>query len=125
MGKHKLETACRTLDHETSVYTLAGDLFGNPEGYAFQDEVRKQIAAGKRKIVIDLESIVRIDSSGIGILVAVMWSASRAGGGLVLASIPARVEKILEIAMLLDHIEHAESVEAAVATLERMNLEQS
>ena len=58
-----------------------------------------------------------LDSAGIGILASVMWSASQAGGGMVLASLPATVEKLLGIVMLLDRIDHADSRESALAKL--------
>jgi anti-anti-sigma factor len=122
MWKKKLEVGSEVRDDQTRVYTLSGCLFGSSEGYGFQEEVRKEIASGVTKIVIDLSSVEKIDSSGIGILVATMWSASQAGAGLVLAALSARVEKVMSIAMLLDHIEHADSVEDALAKLDRMKL---
>jgi len=122
MWKKKLEVGSEVRDDQTRIYTLAGNLFGSSEGYGFQEEIRKQIASGVTRIVIDLSSVEKIDSSGIGILVATMWSASQAGAGLVLAALSARVEKVLSIAMLLDHIEHADSVEDALAKLDRMQL---
>ena len=123
MWKNKLEVHCEARDDQTVIYTLSGNLFGSPEGYGFQEEVRQKIAAGIKRIVVDLESIERIDSSGIGILVATMYSASRAGARMVLAAISKKVETVLSIAMLLDHIDHADSVEAALAMLDRMDLE--
>jgi len=99
------------------VYTLSGNLFGSPEGYAFQEDVRRTIADGARGVVIDVAGITRIDSSGVGILVAIMWSASSARTKLVLTALPQRVEKVLSLAMLLDHIDHAPTVEAALDKL--------
>jgi anti-anti-sigma factor len=101
------------------VYALNGQLCGTAPSYAFQDEVRKAIGEGTGKIVLDLGGVERIDSCGIGILASLMWSASQAGGGMVLASVPKQVEKLLGIVMLLDHIEHADSRDAAVAMLAR------
>jgi anti-sigma B factor antagonist len=122
MWNTKLEVESESRDDNTRIYSLSGALFASDDAYAFQQQVRDEIAGGAHKIVIDLSSVEKIDSSGIGILVALMWSASRAGGALVLAAIPSRVEKILEIAKLLDHIDHAESEAAALAMLEGMKL---
>jgi len=123
MWKNKLEYGSEARDEQTFIYTLTGNLFGSTEGYAFQDEVREKIASGVKKVVINLEKVDRIDSSGVGILVATMWSASQAGAGLVLASLSSTVEKVLSIAMLLDHIDHAASVEDALTRLDWMQLE--
>jgi anti-sigma B factor antagonist len=104
------------------VYALSGNLFGSTAGYAFQDEVRGKISSGTTRIVIDLSGVKRVDSSGVGILVALMWSTSQAGGALGLASIPPRVGKVLEIGMLLEHIRHADTVDEAVAVVAAMDL---
>ena len=123
MWKNKLEVVSEARDDQTWIYTLSGSLFGSTEGYAFQDEVREKIAGGVKKIVIDLAAVNKIDSSGIGILVAMMWSASSGGVGLVLASLSNTVEKVLSIAMLIDHIDHADTVPDALARLDGMKLE--
>ena len=122
MAKKNFEVVSVAHDDETRIYTLSGRLFGSPEAYGFQEEVRQKIASGTRKIVIDLATVDRIDSSGIGILVAMMWSASQKGAGLILAALSAKVEQVLSIAMLLDHIDHASTVEKALARLDEMEL---
>jgi anti-sigma B factor antagonist len=122
-GRKPLQVRREEPDPRTAVYALSGDLFGSPEGYAFQDEVRKRVSGGGRRVVLEMAGVEKIDSSGVGILVALMWSASNAGAGLVLAALPQRVEKVLSIAMLLQHIDHADSVEAARARLDEMGLE--
>lgn len=99
----------------TVIYRLAGDLFGSAAGYAFQNVVRDGVAAGSRRVVLDLAEVTRIDSTGVGILVALMWSASRGGAALALAALPAHVEGVLSIAMLLPHISHAATVDDALA----------
>jgi anti-anti-sigma factor len=114
---NRLQVRKERHDDRTWIYTLAGDLYGNSEGYAFQDEVRAEVQAGCRRIVVDLAGVGRIDSSGVGILVAMMFSASNAGGALCLVALSDKVEKVLGIAMLLDHIAHAPSVPEALAKL--------
>ncbi|NIM00724.1 MAG: STAS domain-containing protein [Acidobacteria bacterium] len=99
------------------VYTLGGNLFGSPEGYAFQDDVRGAVAEGPRGIVVDVSAVQRLDSSGVGILLTIMWSASQAGTKLILAALPERIEKILSVAVALEHIEHAPTLNEALARL--------
>ncbi len=114
---HKLEFRSEAHGDMAWVYTLTGDLYGNAGGYALQDEIRKKIAAGAHCIVIDLAGVQKMDSAGIGVLVAIMWSASRAGGRLILAALSPKVRDLLSIAMLLDHMDHAGSVEEALAKM--------
>jgi len=121
MIRKKLEYSRETpgaADRELVVFTLAGFLSGAEPAYGFQDEVRQLIAGGCRKIVVDIAGVERIDSCGIGILASLMWSASQAEAAMVFAGIPRQVEKLLQIVMLLDHIDHAPSREAAIALLQ-------
>lgn len=104
----------------TAVYTVAGKLFGSPAGYALQEEIRQKVAGGQRRLILDLESVQRIDSSGVGILVAIIWSTTQAGGNVVLATVPPAVEKVLGLTMLLGHVDHAPTVAEAIQTLERL-----
>lgn len=122
MTRKKFEFSSETptgADGGLAVFTLAGPLNGLESAYAFQDEVRRKIADGCGKVVLDLAAVERIDSCGIGILASLMWSASQAGVGMVLAAVPGHVEKLLQIVTLLDHIDHAPSREAAIALLQR------
>ena len=81
MSKTKIESRCEPLDDDTCLYRLEGMLSGSTDSYRFQDEVREKIGSGTKMILVDLSGVKRIDSSGVGILVAIMWSASSAGGG--------------------------------------------
>ncbi len=118
MVKKKFEFSSESPDDGTIIYTLTGFLFGSSEAYGFQEGLREKIASGVKKIVIDLAAVERIDSAGLGILASVMWSASQAGGQMVLTELPKQVEKLLDMALLLDRIDHADSREAALAMLE-------
>jgi anti-sigma B factor antagonist len=106
-----------TRDGGVVVYRLRGSLHGTAAGYAFQETVRREVASGTTRVAVDLGGVERIDSSGIGILVAIMFSTSNAGGKLVLSSVPERVSKALGIAMLLDRIEQAPTADDALARL--------
>lgn len=114
---HKLEFRSEPRGDMTWVYTLTGDLYGNAGGYALQEEIREKIASGAHCIVIDLAGVEKMDSAGIGVLVAIMWSASKAGGRLILAALSDKVRDLLSIAMLLDHMDHADSVEEALSKM--------
>lgn len=118
MLKSKLEMSTQARDKATYVYSLTGDLLGSHEGYSFQEDVRSKVHSGAKNIILDLGAVTRIDSSGIGILVAIMFSVSNAGGRLVMAGLTPRVKSALGIAMLLDRIEQAETAEAALARLQ-------
>ena len=119
-----MKLAVESNEHESGalIYSLSGNLHGTPEGYAFQDDVRNRFSAGTRKIVIDLAEVDRIDSCGIGILAAIAMSSQSSGGGLVLASLPERIEQVLGVTHFLQFVEHAASVTEALEKLDAMKL---
>jgi anti-sigma B factor antagonist len=119
--REKLTVRTEERGDGTTVYYLSGRFYGTAEAYAFQDQARAAIAAGARRTVIDLSGVDRIDSSGIGILVGLMFSGHRSGGGIVLARIPAEIKDLLGMLMLLERMEHADSLEEAVAKLDAMS----
>ncbi len=119
-AKKILEFTCETPEgagSEMAVYAVSGNLYGSSQAYGFQDDVRQKIAGGTKKIVIDLADAEKIDSCGIGILASVMWSASQAGCGMVLVSVPEQVERLLAMVMLTDRIDGADSRAEAIAKL--------
>jgi anti-anti-sigma factor len=122
MAKRKLTVEFEEVGETTGLYRLAGGLYGTSEAFAFQDEVRRKLEAGMRRVAVDLAGVDRIDSSGVGILAAIITSAQRRKAGLVLASLPSHVEQVLSIAWLLKCVEHAASTPEALAKLEAMQL---
>ena len=116
---NKLDVRHDTPEDGIHVYSLTGSLFGTTGGYAFVDQIREQAGAGAKGIVVDFAGVDRIDSCGIGIIVSTVWSASQAGRQMILAAIPERIERVLTMAMLLDHIGNAPTVEEALAKIKQ------
>jgi anti-anti-sigma factor len=119
MTHRKLEFRCDRRDDRTLVYTASGDLYGSRGGYDLQDEIRRQVGDGANDVILDLAAVESIDSSGVGILVTMMWSASNAGSRFVVVALSKKVSEVLGIAMLLDHIDHADSIDEALEKLGR------
>jgi anti-sigma B factor antagonist len=121
MTKKELVFAAQELG-AARVYRLSGWLYGTTGGYAFQEEIRQAVADGGRRFVVDLSGVQRIDSCGIGILAASIFSAQRAGGGIVLASLPEQVRRVLGVTMFLDHVAHADTLDDALAKVASMGV---
>ena len=61
----------------------------------FSTAVTQLIAAGERKVVVDLSSVGYVDSATIGCLMDLYRQANAAGGALKLAGVQKRVETML------------------------------
>ena len=83
----------------TYVVALAGevDLLGAP---ALKDALQDAIAAGARRIVIDMTATRFIDSTTLGVILGASKRLRPQGGELVLVIDHASIRKIFEITLL-------------------------
>jgi len=65
-------------------------------------------------VVLQLDQVEFVDSSGLGALVRLMQSARSKGGDLKLSGVPPKIRKTLEMTNLLSQFETYESVEEAI-----------
>ena len=65
-------------------------------------------------VVLQLDQVEFIDSSGLGALVRLMQAARSKGGDLKLSGVPPKIRKTLEMTNLLSHFETYDSVEEAI-----------
>ena len=73
---------------------------GGEEYPGLRDFVRGQIEKGRPHLILDLSSVERIDSNGVGEIVAVWQHAKNQGGELVLVGLKPRIRDIFEILYL-------------------------
>lgn len=83
-----------------------------------RDTVDELLADGRRKIVLDVSGLARIDSSGIGELVAALKRAQSVGARLVLLQPAESVRRILDLSHVLPLFETHDDEEAAVTAVE-------
>ena len=85
---------------------------------ALREAVAEAIEAGARNILVDLEAVTTIDSSGIGELVSAFTSVSNRGGKLKLVNLPPKVTDILQITQLISVFEVHDSMQEALDSFE-------
>jgi anti-sigma B factor antagonist len=71
----------------------------------FSSAITQLIAAGERKVVVNLSSVGYVDSATIGCLMDLYRQASAAGGSLKLAGVQKRVETMLTMTGAQNFIE--------------------
>ena len=76
-----------------------------------REAVMNILDSGTINILVNLENVVRIDSSGIGELVSAYTTTNNRGGKLKLCCIPNKIIQILQITQLISVFEiyHEES----------------
>jgi anti-sigma B factor antagonist len=93
------------------------DLEGDESSH-FKERIREIISEGASRVVIDLDRVSFIDSSGLGALISGLKMARAAGGDLVLASLSPEIRSVFEITRLLRVFDAHEDAESAVASFE-------
>jgi len=68
-----------------AVIALAGKVMLGANTSAIEELIATLLAEGVRKIVVDLEGVTHIDSTGIGVLIASLGKVTQAGGALAMA----------------------------------------
>jgi anti-sigma B factor antagonist len=89
----------REVSHVTIV-DINGRIVLGDEIEQIRDTVRELVAAGKKKIVLNLAKVDYIDSSGVGELVASYTNVRNAGGEMKLMNLTKKVHDILNVTKL-------------------------
>ena len=99
-----------------TVVDLSGKITLGEGGTTLRDEVRKLLAKGQKKIVLNLGEVNYIDSSGLGELVSAYTAVKNAGGELKLLSLTSKVRDLLVITKLVTVFDVKDDEAAAVAS---------
>lgn len=87
------------------------DLYNAPE---IKDIINKLIDEKKYNVVINLEEVSYIDSSGIGALISSLSNLKKYQGGLKIINVYASVRKVFELTKLTSFFEIFDSEDEAV-----------
>ena len=79
-------------------------------------QLKKLLAKGVRKLLLNLEDVTQLDSSGISAVVGAYVSLSRQGGSLKLLCPGGRVHDVLRVIRLADFIPTFENETQALAS---------
>ncbi len=96
------------------VVSLDGNLFGEPEISEVRKEIYTVLERGLTKVVLDLSKVDKINSSGLGTLMAILASIKLKGGELHLANITGHVGSVLMLTKLVKVLKIYETVDRAV-----------
>jgi anti-sigma B factor antagonist len=100
---------------EVIIVDLSGKITLGEGGLTLRDEVRKLLAAGSKKIVMNLAEVNYIDSSGLGELVSAYTAVKNAGGELKLLNLTSKVRDLLVITKLVTVFDVKDDEAAAVS----------
>jgi anti-sigma B factor antagonist len=97
-----------------TVLDIEGRIVLGEESNSFREKVKSLLAAGKKKIVLNLANVSYIDSAGLGTLVATYHSARSQGAILKLANLGAKFKEVLQVTKLMTVFDTYDSEGTAV-----------
>ena len=95
-----MEIVERTVS-DVTVLDLKGKMTLGEGDELLKDKINSLLAAGKKKLLLNLESVPYIDSAGLGEVVRTYTTVSRQGGSHKLLNLTKRIEDLLSITKLL------------------------
>ena len=102
-----------TQDGKCLIYRLSGVLGESSYSFEFGEELRQRLKDGPDRVILNLENLEYITSSGVGIIAASDTSAKNAEKVFVLSNVPKKVRRVLDICGILDVIAVHETEEQA------------
>ena len=111
-----LKITSREVDG-VSVLALDGRIVLGEETSTLREKVKSLLGEGKKDIVLNLNNVTLIDSSGLGALVAAYSSAKSGGASLRLSNLGSRVDELLQITKLYTVFEVSETEADALRAL--------
>src|SRR4029077_16594070 len=101
---------------DITVLDLKGKMTLGEGDELLKDKINSLLAAGKKKLLLNLEGVPYIDSAGLGEVVRTYTTVSRQGGSLKLLNLTKRIEDLLSITKLLTVFDTFDSESEAVAS---------
>lgn len=105
------------------VIALQGDLWGGEDTFRLKDEIKEAAAAliadGERRFVLDLKKTKRVNSTGIGVLVAIHSSIKGPDREVKVCEVTSRARTSLVVTGVLQLFDIHETRDEAVAAFVR------
>jgi anti-sigma B factor antagonist len=99
-----------------TVLDLSGRITLGEGSIALRDAVREALAAGSKKMLLNVGDVNYIDSAGLGELVSAYTSVKNAGGDLKLVNLSKKIKDLLVITKLLTVFDVKEDEKDALAS---------
>jgi anti-sigma B factor antagonist len=100
---------------DVAVITFGALAIGGPDAVELTATIRDTAANGATCLVLDLEHVAVMNSSGLGMLVSARSTTAALGMELCLAAVPTNVMNLLTMTQLSTVFELHSTVDAAVA----------
>jgi anti-sigma B factor antagonist len=101
-----------------SLVELDGRIVLGEESNSLREKLKSLVAAGKKKIVLNMANVKYIDSTGLGTLVAAHLSAKTQGASVRLCQLGKKFHDVMQVTKLLTVFDVYDTQAAAVSSFQ-------
>ncbi len=106
-------------DGNIKIFQLFGELIDREQPKTMVDDVAENIEKGKIKILLNLQELKYINSSGLNVLINILTKARKAGGDVAICNINDKNRELLIITKLDSIFNVCDTMEQAIALLNK------
>ena len=96
------------------ILEMSGKLMGGPDAEAFDEILKVLIHGGSKNVIVSMEKVKWVNSTGLGILISGYTTLKKSGGQLKLLRVSDRIESIFIVSKLFTVFESYEDEDEAV-----------
>ncbi|MEZ5063537.1 MAG: STAS domain-containing protein [bacterium] len=102
---------------DVSILEISGEMYGGPENQKLLELATEIAGNGGRKLLLNLEKVKWIASTGLGILVTTKTRFEREGGRIAMCRLNERVLTLFQVTKLVTMMEVYDSEDEALKAL--------
>jgi anti-sigma B factor antagonist len=101
------------------VYHLMGELIDRSQAMKMLEELDESISKGENKVLLNLQDLKYINSSGLNIFINILTKARKAGGDVAICCVNKKITELLVITKLNSVFNVSDSMEKASVVLNK------
>ncbi len=82
------------------VIRIIGKTLGGPDATQVSEKMHELINSGKNKLIVDMSSVERMNSSGLGILIGCLMAVRKKNGDIKLSQLQEKPKELLRMTKL-------------------------
>jgi anti-sigma B factor antagonist len=106
----------RSEANNVTVLALKGKITIGSGDVALREAIDQAVNNGEKQLLVDLGGVSKMDSSGLGELVAAHNTVTAEGGTIKLANIPSKLYNIMGVAQIISVFDVFDDVDEALGT---------
>lgn len=104
-----------------NTFSLKGELIDKTQSAELLSEIESAITKNENKILLNLEDLKYINSSGLSVLITILTKSRRSGGEVAIFNVNKRITELLVITKLNSVFNVRTSAAEAIAVLNKTN----